>query len=206
MAASALQSTSPLTRHKRTMMPSAKYEARCMLSSHSLEVARRAGIGVAAERATSRKARPPSPESGRVADKGVGGPPMMEARRAGALPTPCATSKGGGNLMRRDKRERWEPHEVRRADTGAAASELVLEVLAAKRKMRSPRSEDGSAVQQGHRRLAEDRGAVGDGLAASKRDAAEPQLALSRRFVGFVEGKDVDELLRADEVMSSPKN
>ena len=169
-------------------MPSASYEARCTLSSPSLEVAWRAGIGVAGERATSRKARPPSPESGRVADKGVGGPPMMEAWRAGALPTPCATSKGGGNLMRRDKRECWEPHEVRRADTGAAASELVLEVLAAKWKMRSPRSEDGCAVQRGHRCLAKDRGTVGDGLAASKRDAAEPQLALSRRFVALSMG------------------
>ena len=66
--------------------------------------------------------------------------------------------------MRRDKHERWEPHEVRRADTGVAALELVLEVLAAKRKMRSPRSEDGRAVQRRHRRLADDRGAVGDGV------------------------------------------
>jgi hypothetical protein len=132
-------------------MLSASYNIRRTFSSISLEVARRAGIGVAAERATtgSRKARPPFTENGRVVDKCIGGPPMMEVRRARALSTPWgATSKGVGILMRRDERERWGPHEVRRADTGAAASELVLEVLAGKRKVRLPRSEDGCAAQR----------------------------------------------------------
>ena len=40
MAAFASQSTSPLTRRKRTMMSSASYKVRCTLSSSSLEVAR----------------------------------------------------------------------------------------------------------------------------------------------------------------------
>jgi hypothetical protein len=64
-----------------------------------------------------------------VADKGIGGPPMREARQARTLSTPWgATSKGIESLMRRRERERWEPHEVRRASKGAAASELVLGV------------------------------------------------------------------------------
>ena len=197
------------------MMLSASYKTRRTFSSTSLKVARRAGIGVAAESlvvleltATSRKARPPSPESGRVADKGVGGPPMMEARRAGALPTPW--SNGVGNLMRRNERERWKPHEVQRTGTGVAASELVLEVLAAKRKVRLPRSEDGCAAQRGHRCLADDGGAVGDGVGCLEtrrsRAAAGVVTPLRGPVNGFVEGNVANELLRADEVLTSPKD
>ena|SRR5712691_6873511 len=62
--------------------------------------------------------------------------------------------------MRRDERERRQPHEVRRASTGATASNLVLEeVLAARRKVRSPPSVDRGAARREHQRLADD----GDG-------------------------------------------
>ena len=112
--------------------------------------------------AARRKARPSSTENGRVAGKGVGSPPRMKARRTRASPTPWgATSKGVGNLMRRGEHEHRQPHEVRRAGTGAAASDLVLEVLAAKWKVRSPPSEDGGAAHREHRGFADDRGALG---------------------------------------------
>ena len=87
--------------------------------------------------ASSREARPPPAEDGRVAEEGVGSPPRMEARRARALAAPWgAASKGEGSLMRRDERERWQPHGVQRASKGAATLKLVLEVLAARRKVR----------------------------------------------------------------------
>jgi hypothetical protein len=107
--------------------------------------------------AANRKARPPSTENGHVADKGIGDPLMMKALRARVSSTPWgATSKGVGNLMRRGERECWESHEVRRAGTGAAASELVLEMLAAKRKVRSPCSEDACTAQRERRCFADD--------------------------------------------------
>ena len=125
MAASVSHSTSPLTWRKRTMKPSASYEFRRTLSSSSLEAARCAGIGVASSlvvlelSATSREARPPLAEDGRVADEGVGSPLRMDTWRARALAARCgATSKGVGSLMRRDERGRWQPHEVPRASTG----------------------------------------------------------------------------------------
>src|SRR6267378_33394 len=103
MAASASQSTSPLTRRKWTMEPSTSYELRRTLSSSSLEAARCAGLGVAASSlevlelsAASREARPPTTEGESVAGKGVVSPPRMEARRARALSAPwCATVMRG---------------------------------------------------------------------------------------------------------------
>ena len=44
---------------------------------------------------------------------------------------------------------------------GVAALELVLEMLVAKRKVRSPPSVDRGAAQQEHRRFADNRGAMG---------------------------------------------
>ena len=111
--------------------------------------------------------------------------------------------------MRRNERERWEPHDVQRTGTGVVASELVLEVLAAKRKVRLPRSEDGCVAQRGHRRLADDGGAVGDGVGCLEtrcsRAAAGVVTLLRGPVNGFVEGKVANKLLRADEVLSSPK-
>jgi len=76
------------------------------------------------------------------------------------------------------------------------------EVLAARRKVRLPPSEDGGAAQRGHWHSADDGGAVGEGVDSlpmmgveeaamectrrptSRGDAAEPLLAVSRGFVG----------------------
>ena len=95
---------------------------------------------------------------------------------------------------------------------------LVLEVLAARRKVRLPPSEDGGAVQREHRRLADDGGAVGEGVGSLPRMgveevAVECTANLERKCSragacvvtpvrglvdGFVEGKNVGRLLRAD--------
>jgi len=48
--------------------------------------------------------------------------------------------------MRCDKQERRQPHEVRRARTGVATSKLLVEALAARRKVRSPPSDDGDTT------------------------------------------------------------
>jgi len=99
--------------------------------------------------AASREARPPPAEDGRVMGEGVGSPPKMEERRARALAAPWGVmSKGVGGLMRRDERERRQSHEVRRASTGEVTSKLVLEVLATRRRVRSPPSVDGGMASE----------------------------------------------------------
>src|SRR5260221_701980 len=103
----------------------------------------------------------------------------------------------------------------------------MLEVLAARRKVRLPPSEDGGAVRRGHRRSADDGGAVGEGVDSLPTMGVEEAVVellectanLERRCSraaacsvmpfrglvdGFVEGEDVGGLLRADDAMSNP--
>jgi hypothetical protein len=92
---------------------------------------------------------------------------------------------------------------------GATASELVLEVLAAKREVRSLPSEDGGAAKQEHRCFADNRGAVGGGVGCLEKRCGGAACGVVTPVCspvgGFVEGKDIDGLLRADKLMSSPK-
>jgi len=101
----------------------------------------------------------------------------------------------------------------------------VLEVLAASRKVRSPPSVDRGAAQREHRRLADDRGAVGEGVGSLPtmgveevavvctanlerkcgRAAACVVTSVRGPVDGFVESKNVGGLLRADDVMLNPK-
>ena len=70
---------------------------------------------------------------------------------------------------------------------GAAASERVFEALSTKRKVRSPRSVDGCAVQRGaqrgHRHLADDGGVIGKGSGGLKHGGAR---SVSRQVTRIV--------------------
>ncbi len=61
----------------------------------------------------------------------------------------------------------------------------MLEVLAARRKVRSPPSEDGGAAQREHRRFADNRGAVGKRGGGTDGDAGE----VSRRWLSGCIGR-----------------
>jgi hypothetical protein len=104
-------------------------------------------------------------------------------------------SKGVESLMRRRERECWEPHEVRRASKGEAASELVLGVLAAKQKMRPPHSKNGCTAQRKCRPFADNGGAMGARVGCLEkrcsRAAAGIVMPVCGPVNGFVEGKDV---------------
>jgi len=141
MAASASQSTSPLTRRKWTRKPSTSYEFRRTLSSPSLEAARCAGVGVAASSLVVLELSAPSREAKFRWTRGGQGcwQPAEDGGTAG---------EGIVSPMGRNEQGRREPHEVRRAGTGAATSKLVVEALAARRKVRSPPSEDGGATRE----------------------------------------------------------
>jgi len=117
---------------------------------------------------------------------------------------------------------------ARCAGIGVTAESLVvLGLSTASCEARPPPSEDGGEARRGHRRLADDRGAVGEGIgslptmdveevavdctANLKRTcgrAAACVVTLVRGLVdGFVEGKSVGGLLRADDsdVMPNPR-